>query len=90
MILGYLFYFLGILIFLITPKFQLDWILILISLEVILLALGLIFIHLSFIFDDFLGAFLTFLILPLAGLESALILILLVAYYPYTRGTLKI
>lgn len=90
MILGLIFYFLGLIIFLITPKRNLDWILLLISLEVLLLSLALIFLHISFLFDDFLGAFLTFLILPLAGTESALILALLVAYYPYGRGSLKI
>ena len=90
MILGISFYFLGIIIFLISPKQNLDWILLLISLEILLLSLGLIFIHISFIYDDFLGAFITFLILPLAGTESALILALLVAYYPYGRGSLKI
>ena len=90
MILGLLFYLLGLFIFLISPKRNLDWILLLISLEVLLLSVGLIFIHISFLFDDFLGAFVTFLILPLAGIESALILALLIAYYPYGRGSLKI
>lgn len=90
MILGLIFYFLGLIIFLISPQRNLDWILLLISLEVLLLSLGLIFIHISFLFDDFLGAFLSFLILPLAGIESALILSLLIAYYPYSRGSLSL
>lgn len=62
---------------------------IIISLELILLALGLLFLHFSFIIDDLIGANLALFILPLAGAESALALALLVAYYPL-RGSLNI
>ncbi len=60
---------------------------ILISLEVQLLAIGLLFLQISFLLDDMLGSLITLYILPLAGAESALGLGLLISYYPQ-RGTL--
>lgn len=60
---------------------------IIISLELILQAIGLIFIHFSFYFDDLIGTTFTLYLLPLAGAESAVALALLVAYYP-KRGTI--
>jgi NADH:ubiquinone oxidoreductase subunit K len=62
---------------------------VIISLELILLALGILFLHFSFILDDIIGANLSLFILPLAGAESALALAFLVAYYPL-RGSLNI
>jgi len=59
---------------------------IIISLELILAALGILFIHYSFYFDDLIGACLSLLIIPLAGAESALALTLLIKFYPL-RGT---
>jgi NADH-ubiquinone oxidoreductase chain 4L len=64
-------------------------VMVIISLELILLALGILFLHLSFILDDLIGANLSLFILPLAGAESALALAFLVAYYPL-RGSLNI
>ena len=59
-----------------------NFIYILISLEILLLSIGLIFTLISFILDDMMGNFLTLLILPLAGGESALGLGLIISYYP--------
>ena len=53
-----------------------------ISLELILLAVGILFVHYSFLLDDLIGASFSMLILPLAGAESAIALAILVAYYP--------
>lgn len=58
-----------------------------ISLELILLSIGLILVNLSFHLDDLIGSHFTLYILPLAGAESAVALALLVAFYPL-RGTL--
>lgn len=60
-----------------------------ISLEQILLSIGILFVHFSFILDDIIGANITLLLLPLAGAESAIAQAILVAYYPI-RGTQKI
>lgn len=60
-----------------------------IALEILLLGIGLLFLQLSFLLDDLLGSFMTLLILPLAGAESALGLSLLITYYP-KRGSQKI
>lgn len=62
-------------------------IMIVISQELILLAIGLLLIHFSFNFDDLLGVTITLYLLPLAGAESAVALAQLVAYYPL-RGTI--
>jgi NADH:ubiquinone oxidoreductase subunit K len=60
-----------------------------ISLELILLSIGFLFIQYSFILDDLIGANITLFLLPLAGAESAIALAILVAYYPI-RGSLEI
>jgi len=64
-------------------------IMVIISLELILLSIGLIFIHFSFNYDDLIGTTFTLYLLPLAGAESAVALALLVAYYP-KRGTIAL
>ncbi len=64
-------------------------IMILIAIELMLLSLVLIISYLSFIFDDVLGILLSLLILPIAGCESAIGLILLIQYFPI-RGSLLI
>lgn len=60
-----------------------------ISLELLLLSVGILLVNLSFHLDDLVGANLTLLILPLAGAESAVALALLVAYYPL-RGSVTL
>jgi len=62
---------------------------ILIALEVLLLAIGLIFLQISFIQDDAIGSLITLIILPLAGAESAFGLALLINFYP-NKGTLSV
>lgn len=47
-------------------------IMLIISLELILLAIGILFVHISFILDDKIGATLTLYLLPIAGAESAI------------------
>ena len=64
-------------------------IMIVISLELILLSIGILFVHYSFILDDIIGATISLFLLPLAGAESAIALALLVAFYPL-RGSLNI
>lgn len=59
---------------------------VLIALEVLLLAIGLIFLQVSFILDDAIGSLVTLIILPLAGAESAFGLAILINFYP-NRGT---
>lgn len=61
-------------------------IMIVISLELILLSIGILFVHYSFILDDLIGATISLLLVPLAGAESAIALAILVAYYPL-RGS---
>jgi len=61
---------------------------VIISLELILASLGVLFLHYSFFFDDILGASISLLIIPLAGAESVLALTLLIKFYPL-RGTLQ-
>ena len=62
---------------------------IIISLELLLLSIGILLMHFSFILDDKIGSLLTLYLLPLAGAESAIALAILIAYYPI-RGTLTI
>lgn len=62
---------------------------VIVSLELMLLSIGLLLVNLSFYLDDFLGATLALYLLPLAGAESAIALALLVAFYP-TRLNLNI
>lgn len=64
-------------------------ILIIISLELFLLSIGVLFVHFSFILDDMIGSVITLYLQPLAGAESAIALSILIAYYPM-RGTLTI
>lgn len=47
-----------------------------ISLELILLSIGILFTHISFIIDDIIGASISLLMVPLAGAESAIALAL--------------
>jgi NADH:ubiquinone oxidoreductase subunit K len=47
-------------------------IIIIISLELLVLAVGILFVHFSFILDDLLGSLITLYFLPLAGAESAI------------------
>ena len=58
-----------------------------ISLELLLLSVGLLLVNLSYNLDDLVGSNLTLLILPLAGAESAVAIALLVAFYPL-RGSI--
>lgn len=60
-----------------------------IALELLLLAIGLLFAHFGFLFDDIKAASITLYQQPLAGAESAVGQALLIAYYP-TRGSLDI
>jgi NADH:ubiquinone oxidoreductase subunit K len=60
-----------------------------ISLELILLAIGILFVHASFLLDDMKGSTITLLLLPLAGAESGIALAIYIAYYP-NRGTMTI
>ena len=53
-----------------------------VSLELMLLSIGLLLVNLSFYLDDLMGATLALYLLPLAGAESAIALALLVAFYP--------
>jgi len=58
-----------------------------ISLELFLLSIAILFLITSFILDDQLGSLITLIFLPLAGGESAIFLSLLVGFYP-KRGDL--
>ena len=64
-------------------------IMLIIALEVILLAIGILFVHVSFLLDDIIGATLTLYLLPLAGAESAIAQAIYIAYYP-KRGSMTI
>lgn len=57
-------------------------IMLIIALEIILLGIGILFVHVSFILDDLVGATITLYLLPLAGAESAIALAIYIAYYP--------
>ena len=74
-----LLYILGIIMYIYNGNENLIYILI--SLEIQLLSIGLLFTHYSFLLDDMIGNLLTLLILPLAGGESALGLGLLINYH---------
>lgn len=56
--------------------------------EQILQAIGIFFVHISFIQDDMMGSTITLFLLPLAGAESAIAQAQLIAYYPL-RGTIR-
>ena len=60
-----------------------------IALEIILFAIGLLLVQLSFQIDDLIGATFTLYLLPLAGAESAIALALFIAFYPI-RGSIKL
>ena len=62
---------------------------VIVSLELMLLSIGLLLVNLSFYLDDLVGATLALYLLPLAGAESAIALALLVAFYP-TRLNLNL
>lgn len=47
-------------------------VMIVISLELVLLSIGILFVHYSFIIDDLIGASISLLLVPLAGAESAI------------------
>lgn len=65
-----------------------NFLMLIISLELILLAIAVFSVHLSFQLDDLIGSNYTLQILPLAGAESAIGLALLIAFYP-NRGTIN-
>lgn len=79
----------GIIIFKSISGKKENLIMLIISLEIILLAIGILFVHVSFLLDDLKGATFTLLLLPLAGAESAIALAIYIAYYP-NRGTVTI
>ena len=85
--LGIILFLIGLLVFLFNGGYNL--ILLIIALELLLLSIGLQFAHYSFILDDFIGTSITFLLLPLAGAESSLLLSLVISFFP-TRGTLSL
>ena len=58
----------------------------LISLEIMLLAVNLNFVFSSVFYDDFLGQFYSFFLLTVAAAETALGLALLVVYYRLRGG----
>jgi NADH-ubiquinone oxidoreductase chain 4L len=76
----------GILGFVLNRK---NIILMLISIEIILLAITFLIIINSFIFDDILGQTYAIYIITIAGAESAIGLAILVAYYRL-RGSVAI
>jgi NADH:ubiquinone oxidoreductase subunit K len=84
--LGLCFLLAGLIAFISISSKKENLIMLIISLEIILLAIGILFVHVSFLFDDLIGATLTLYLLPLAGAESAIALAIYIAYYP-TRGT---
>ncbi len=87
LILTFFIFFIGLIMFFINGNKNL--IFILISLEVLLLASALFFVHTSFLLDDAIGITIALLILPIAGAESAFGLALLINYYP-NKGSLSI
>lgn len=66
-----------------------DKIKIIIGLELILIGIGINYAIISIIIDDQLGSFLSLLLLPLTGAESAILLSIIISYYP-RRRSLKI
>ena len=61
----------------------------LIQIEILIFLQVLLLNSFSWLFDDFFGTFFSVLLLPIAGCESAIGLILLLIYYP-SRGTILI
>lgn len=60
---------------------------ILIEIEILIFLMILSIISISWQIDDLIGNFIGLLMIPIAGCESALALILLIIYYP-SRGTI--
>lgn len=87
LLLSFFIFSIGLIMFLFNGNRNL--IFVLIALEVLLLAIGLIFLQVSFILDDAIGSLVTLIILPLAGAESAFGLAILINFYP-NRGTQSI
>lgn len=87
LLLSFFIFIIGVIMYLSNGNKNLIYILI--ALEVLLLALGLIFLQISFIIDDSTGSLITLIILPLAGAESAFGLALLINFYP-NKGSLSV
>ena len=85
LLLSFFLFIIGAIMFLLNGNKNL--IFLLIALEVLLLAIGLIFLQVSFILDDAVGILVTLIILPLAGAESAYGLAILINFYP-VKGSL--
>jgi len=86
-LLSFFIFFIGVIMYIFNGNKNLIYILI--ALEVLLLAIGLILLQISFVIDDAVGSLLTLIILPLAGAESAFGLALLINFYP-NKGNLSI
>lgn len=84
---GIIIFIIGIIIFKNISKENL--IMLIIAQEIILLAIGILLVHISFLIDDKIGVTQTLYLLPLAGAESAIALAIYIAYYP-KRGTMII
>jgi NADH:ubiquinone oxidoreductase subunit K len=87
LLLSFFIFFIGVIMYIFNGNKNLIYILI--ALEVLLLAIGLILLQISFVIDDAVGSLLTLIILPLAGAESAFGLALLINFYP-NKGNLSI
>ncbi len=70
-----------------TGTSKISLIMILISIEIIILALAIFSTNLAFILDDLIGVYLALILLPIAGGESAIGLMITLQYYPQ-RGTI--
>ena len=86
---GITIFILGVTLFLGISGKKESLIIFVIAQEIILLAIGILFVHITFTIDDMLGAALTLYLLILAGAESAIILAIYIAFYP-KRGTMTI
>lgn len=72
-------FFIALILFLFNLRSS--YIFLILSIELLLFILAFFSAYFSFLFDDLTGSLLTLLILPIAGIESALALSLLVIYY---------
>jgi NADH:ubiquinone oxidoreductase subunit K len=81
-VLGIIMLFIGIMNFKSISGKKENLIMLIIALEIILLGIGILFVHTSFLLDDLIGATFTLFLLPLAGAESAIALAIFIAYYP--------
>lgn len=86
---GIMMFIIGLVIFKSISGKKENLIMLIIAQEIILLAIGILLVHISFLIDDKIGATLTLYLLPLAGAESAIALAIYIAYYP-KRGTMII